>query len=149
MFWRETARAYMALTNEELQQLPPEERKEAEELVERYKQLELRQQGMMKILFAMFVALVIGGYIGYSFTSSHYKSVQATENKRESTAVCRLELRDGNQDTTYKTYSALFEYRAGNEEFCREHIPADYLPNGTTGTATDSLQSEEDYNANN
>lgn len=147
VFWRETARAYMALPDEELQRLPPEEQKEVQELIGRYRQSELRQQGMKKMLLAMLVALAVGGYLGYSFTSSHYRSIQATENKRESTAVCRLELREGNRGDVKEKYIALLEYRNedGGLEFCERHTPTDSLPSSTNGVSLDSLYSEEYY----
>lgn len=94
------------------------------------------------------IALAIGSYLGYYFTNSHYVSEEAKDNKLDSTAICRLELREGNRGDVKEKYIALLEYRTddGSKEFCERHTPTDSLPGDTNGMSLDSLYSEEDYN---
>lgn len=98
-----------------------------------------------EISVVVLIALAIGGYLGYYFTSSHYNAEIAEDDKRKNTAICRLELRDGNKNHTDKRYAALYEFRSGEEEFCEEHVPTGYLPKDTDGAGFDWLDSEEDY----
>ena len=92
------------------------------------------------------IALAVGGYLGYYFTNSHYTQKEANDTKTEYTAICRLELRDGDRGDVKEKYIALFEYRPDSEDFCKEHMPLDSLPNDTNATSLNSLQSEDDYN---
>ncbi len=91
------------------------------------------------------ISLVTGGFLGYYFTNSHYIQKEANDDRTNYTAICRLELRDGNKGEVKKRYIALLEYRGDNEEFCDEHMPLDSLPNNTNATSLNSLQSENDY----
>lgn len=102
---------------------------------------------IIKVLPSL-IALAVGGYLGYFFTNNHYLQKEAKENKTEYTAICRLELRDGNNGDVKEKYIALLEYRnvTGGKEFCQEHTPTKYLPDDTHGTSLNSLESEEGYN---
>jgi len=93
------------------------------------------------------VALIVGGFLGYYFTNNYYTRKEASNTKTEYTAICRLELREGNKDEVKEKYIALLEYRNvdGGKEFCEEYIPTKYLPDNTKGMSLDSLYSEEDY----
>lgn len=93
------------------------------------------------------VALIVGGFLGYYFTNNHYTKKEASDSKTEYTAICRLELRDGNKGDVKEKYIALLEYRNvdGGKEFCEKYIPTKYLPDNTKGVSLDSLYSEEDY----
>lgn len=91
-------------------------------------------------------ALLVGGYLGYFFTNGHYMQKEASDNQSEYTAICRLELRDGDRRDVKERYIALLEYRGDSKEFCDEHMPLDNLPNDTNATSFNSLQSEDDYN---
>ncbi|MCA9350366.1 hypothetical protein KC874_01595 [Candidatus Saccharibacteria bacterium] len=99
-------------------------------------------------LFPVVAALVIGSYLGYYFTNSHYVSEEAKDDRMDSTAICRLELREGNRGDVKEKYIALLEYRTGDggREFCEKHTPTDSLPDDTNGMSLDSLYSDEDYN---
>jgi|GEM_PF-1099230 len=101
---------------------------------------------IVKIL-PILMALVVGGYLGYYFTNNHYVQKEASKNKTEYTAICRLELRDGNKGDVKERYIALLEYRNidGGKEFCEEYTPTKYLPDNTKGVSLDSLYSEVDY----
>lgn len=92
------------------------------------------------------IALVVGAYLGYFFTSNHYTQKEASNSKTEYTAICRLELRDGDRGDVKEKYIALLEYRGDSEEFCKQHMPVDSLPDDTNITSLNSLQSEDDYN---
>ncbi len=93
------------------------------------------------------IALAVGVYLGYYFTNSHYVSKEAKDSKIDSTAICRLELREGNRGDVKEKYIALLEYRSedGGLEFCERHTPTDSLPSSTNGMSLGSLYSEEDY----
>jgi len=92
------------------------------------------------------IALAVGIFLGYFFTNNHYTQKEATSDKTDSTAICRLELRDGNKGDVKEKYIALLEYRSDSKEFCDEHMPLDSLPNDTNATSLNSLQPEDDYN---
>lgn len=98
-------------------------------------------------LLPVIIALVAGGFLGYFFTDRHYVQKEAIDNKTEYTAICRLELRDGNNGDVKERYIALLEYRNtdGGKEFCEKYTPTKYLPGDTNGMSLDSLYSEEDY----
>jgi len=93
------------------------------------------------------ITLAVGVYLGYFFTSNHYTQKEANKNKTEYTAICRLELRDGNRGDVKEKYIALLEYRTGDGgmEFCERYMPTDSLPDDTNGMSLGSLYSEEDY----
>lgn len=94
------------------------------------------------------VALIVGGFLGYYFTNNHYTKKEASDNKIEYTAICRLELREGNKGDVKNKYIALLEYRTedGGKDFCEKHMPTDSLPDDTYGTSLNSLYSDVDYN---
>lgn len=104
--------------------------------------------GMEKFVKSLpvIIALVAGGFLGYFFTNQHYVQKEASDTKTEYTAICRLELRDGNKGDVKEKYIALLEYRGDSEEFCKQHMPVDSLPDDTNVTSLNSLQSEDDYN---
>lgn len=93
------------------------------------------------------VCLAIGAYIGYWFTDDYYKTEHGNEAKRDDTAICRLEIRDGNKGDVKQKYIALLEYRTedGGKEFCKEHMPESALPDSTALFSFDGLYSERDY----
>lgn len=92
------------------------------------------------------IALAAGVLLGYFFTNQHYVQKEASDSKTEYTAICRLELRDGNKGDVKEKYIALLEYRGDSEEFCKQHMPVDSLPDDTNITSLNSLQSEDNYN---
>ena len=98
---------------------------------------------------AIIIVLAIGAYAGYWFTADYYKSENSDEAKRDDTAICRLEIRDGKRGDVKERYIAMLEYRTedGGKEFCKEHMPEDALPDSTALFSFDGLYSEEDYEA--
>lgn len=98
-------------------------------------------------LLPIIIALIIGGFLGYYFTNNYYAKNEADKNKTEYTAICRLELREGNKGDVKERYIALLEYRNtdGGIEFCEKHTPTQYLPDDTKAISLDGLFSEEDY----
>lgn len=92
------------------------------------------------------IAALFGGiYLGYYFTSGHYARKDADRYRSENTAICRLELRDGNRGDTKAKYIGILEYRSDDKELCEEHMPLDELPNDTNITTLNGLRSEDDY----
>lgn len=92
------------------------------------------------------MALAVGIFLGYFFTNNHYMQKEASRDKTDYTAICRLELRDGNKGDVKEKYIALLEYRGDSKDFCDEHMPLDKLPDDTNATSLNSLQAEDDYN---
>lgn len=109
--------------------------------------IEYQTMSKTGIIISVAVSLVVGGLLGYYFTNSHYVSKEAKDSKMDSTAICRLELREGNRGDVKEKYIALLEYRNedGGLEFCERHTPTDSLPSSTNGMSLDSLYAEEDY----
>jgi uncharacterized protein YneF (UPF0154 family) len=91
------------------------------------------------------IALSLGVFLGCFFTNNRYTQKEAASNKTNYTAICRLELRDGNKGDVKEKYIALLEYRGDSKEFCDEHMPLNNLPADTNATSLNSLQSEDNY----
>lgn len=99
-----------------------------------------------KLITSCTVCLLIGGYIGYTINNSNQIAKQSNIDKLDNTAICRLELRDGQRGEVKNKYIALLEYRVGDnyKEFCEKSMLGN-LPDDTYTSELNSLQSEDEY----
>lgn len=83
----------------------------------------------VEITVSIIIALLIGSFLGYYFTNSHYVSKEASEADSAERIICSLELREGNIGQVKSTYLAIMEGR--DRSACNEYIPTSSLPDDT------------------
>ena len=65
----------------------------------------------IQITISIIITLLIGGFLGYYFTNSHYLSKEASEADSAERIICTLELREGSIGEVKSKYTAIMEGR--------------------------------------
>lgn len=81
------------------------------------------------VIASLVITLLLGGFLGYYFTNSHYISEEAKQNLSDERIICSLELREGNIGEVKSKYMAIMGGK--DKSLCNKYMPIDSLPDDT------------------